>query len=168
FVGATMASETTAAATGKVGVVRRDPMAMLPFCGYHMGDYFGHWLKMGKKIKNPPKIFHVNWFRTNEQGKFIWPGYGENLRVLKWIVERSLGRVEAVQTPIGYMPRPEDILLEGASVSAEMLKSQLLTVDKKEWEAEVQSQNEFFSKLGDALPKEIRSEQEALLKRLRA
>jgi phosphoenolpyruvate carboxykinase (GTP) len=167
FVGATMASETTAAAAGQVGVVRRDPMAMLPFCGYNMGSYFRHWLDMGKKIKNPPKIFHVNWFRTDARGKFVWPGYGENLRVLQWIVDRSLGRVGAVEAPIGNMPNLEDIPLEGSGVSPETLRSQLLNIDTKEWEEELRSQNEFFGKIGDTLPREILSEQEALLKRLK-
>jgi phosphoenolpyruvate carboxykinase (GTP) len=162
-----MASETTAAAAGQVGVVRRDPMAMLPFCGYNMGSYFRHWLDMGKKIKNPPKIFHVNWFRTDARGKFVWPGYGENLRVLQWIVDRSLGRVGAVEAPIGNMPNLEDIPLEGSGVSPETLRSQLLNIDTKEWEEELRSQNEFFGKIGDTLPREILSEQEALLKRLK-
>ena len=113
FVGATMASETTAAASGAVGVVRRDPMAMLPFCGYNMGDYFQHWLDMGKKIAHPPKIFNVNWFRTDEQGHFIWPGYGDNFRVLEWILARCNDEVDARTTPIGYIPYAKDINLEG-------------------------------------------------------
>jgi len=166
FVGATMASETTAAATGAVGVVRRDPMAMLPFCGYNMGDYFAHWLEMGKKIPNPPKIFNVNWFRTDENGKFIWPGFGENFRVLKWILARCKGEVDAVESPIGYLPKPEDIDLTGIEdeVSRDTLKD-LLSVDKESWKEEHKSIGEFFEKF-DRLPKEIRDQHAALAKRL--
>jgi phosphoenolpyruvate carboxykinase (GTP) len=166
FVGATMGSETTAAATGQVGVVRRDPMAMLPFCGYNMGDYFAHWLEMGKKIPNPPKIFNVNWFRTDDEGHFIWPGYGENFRVIKWVLDRGRGDAEANETAIGYTPRPEDIETAGIEdeVSPDTLKS-LLTIDKESWAAEIEDQTEFFAKF-DRLPGEIRNQQEALKKRL--
>ena len=117
FVGATMASETTAATTGAVGVTRRDPMAMIPFCGYNMADYFGHWLEMGRKLKNPPKIFHVNWFRKDANGKFLWPGYGENVRVLKWMLDRIEGRAAATETPIGYVPAPGSLTLDGLDIS---------------------------------------------------
>ncbi|MDR1496755.1 MAG: phosphoenolpyruvate carboxykinase (GTP), partial [Clostridiales Family XIII bacterium] len=166
FVGATMGSETTAAATGQVGVVRRDPMAMLPFCGYNMGDYFAHWLEMGKKIPNPPKIFNVNWFRTDEEGHFIWPGYGENFRVIKWALDRCRGDAEANEAAIGYIPRPEDIDTTGIEdeVSAGTLK-ELLSIDKESWAAEVENQTEFFAKF-DRLPEEIRAQQTALKKRL--
>ncbi|HHV99743.1 MAG TPA: phosphoenolpyruvate carboxykinase (GTP) [Clostridiaceae bacterium] len=166
FMGATMGSETTAAAMGAVGVVRRDPMAMLPFCGYNMGDYFAHWLEMGKKIPNPPKIFNVNWFRTNDEGKFIWPGFGENFRVLKWILDRCEGKVDAVESPIGYLPDVNDIDLTGIEdeVSKETLAN-LLSIDKESWKEEINSQSEFFAKF-DRLPAEIKKQQEALIKRL--
>jgi len=166
FMGATMGSETTAAAIGAVGVVRRDPMAMLPFCGYNMGDYFAHWLEMGKKIPNPPKIFNVNWFRTNEEGKFIWPGFGENFRVLKWILDRCEGKVDAVESPIGYLPNVDDIDLTGIEneVSKDTL-AELLSIDKDSWKNEINSQTEFFAKF-DRLPAEIKKQQEALIKRL--
>ncbi|MDR1815376.1 MAG: phosphoenolpyruvate carboxykinase (GTP) [Clostridiales Family XIII bacterium] len=166
FVGATMGSETTAAAAGQVGVVRRDPMAMLPFCGYNMGDYFGHWLEMGKKIPNPPKIFNVNWFRTDDEGHFIWPGYGENFRVVKWILDRAKGSVGADETAIGYMPKPEDIDITGleGEVSLDTIRS-LLSIDKESWAQEIENQNEFFAKF-DRLPDAVRSQQKALIERL--
>jgi len=165
FVGATMASETTAAASGAVGVVRRDPMAMLPFAGYNMADYFGHWLEMGKKIPKLPKIFNVNWFRLDENGNFIWPGFGDNLRVLNWIIDRCEGRVDAVETPIGYLPKASDINIEGLDISEDVMK-ELLKVDKNVWLEEVKGQREFFSQFGDRLPKEIKDELEALENRL--
>ncbi len=164
YVGATMASETTAAATGTVGMVRRDPMAMLPFCGYHIGDYFRHWLEMGKKLTKPPKIFHVNWFKTDSNGKFIWPGFGENLRALLWMLERTQGKGGAKKTPIGHVPLPESLDTTGLEISKEALAS-LLTVDRSEWDAEIESQSEFFKKVGERLPKEILAEQAALKKR---
>ncbi len=167
FVGASMASETTAAATGRVGVVRRDPMAMLPFCGYNMGDYFRHWLNMGRKIPHPPKLFHVNWFRMDETGKFIWPGFGDNLRVLEWIIERVTGKAEAVESPIGYLPKANSINLEGLNISREKLESTLLNIDLDDWIAEAESQMEFFNKIGDTLPQEILQEHQKLLKRLK-
>lgn len=157
FVGSTLASETTAAAAGKVGVIRRDPMAMLPFCGYHMGDYFGHWLEMGKKASNAPKIFHVNWFRTNDQGEFLWPGYGENFRVLEWIINRCENKVEADISPIGFIPKAEDINREGLDVSGEILND-LLTIDIDSWMEDVKSIEEFYNKIGDRLPKELNEE----------
>ncbi|GHV08692.1 phosphoenolpyruvate carboxykinase [GTP] [Clostridia bacterium] len=157
FVGSIMASETTAAASGAVGVVRRDPMAMLPFCGYHMGDYFAHWLDMGKKVKNPPKIFNVNWFRTDDDGNFIWPGYGDNMRVLEWIMARAFDETDAQESAIGYIPKPEDINLEGSGVTLETLKD-LLSVDKELWREEAKGIHEFYAKFGDKLPKELESE----------
>jgi phosphoenolpyruvate carboxykinase (GTP) len=164
FVGATMASETTAAATGDVGVTRRDPMAMLPFCGYNMADYFGHWLEMGKKIPKPPKIFHVNWFRKGEDGKFLWPGYGENVRVLKWILERVEGRGAAQETPIGYVPAKNGLTLDGLKISGESL-DELLRVNPEDWEAEMEDSTGFLGKFGERLPQQIREEHEKLARR---
>lgn len=165
FVGASMASETTAAATGAVGVVRRDPMAMLPFCGYNMADYFRHWLSLGTKSPHLPKIFHVNWFRTGEDGKFLWPGFGENLRVLRWIVDRVHGRGQAVETPIGYIPAPTALDLEGLSLSKATLEK-LLQIDRAAWREEAEAIAEFFKKFGDRLPKELWDEHAQLLTRL--
>ena len=167
FVGATMASETTAAATGKVGVTRRDPMAMLPFCGYHMGDYFGHWLDMGKRIPHPPKVFHVNWFRKGADGKFLWPGFGENARVLKWILERVEGRTEAQETPIGFVPTPSSLTLDGLSISHQAI-AELLEVNSSDWGAEQDEVGAFLAKFGDRLPAELREEKSHLAKRLGA
>jgi phosphoenolpyruvate carboxykinase (GTP) len=167
FVGATMASETTAAATGAVGVTRRDPMAMLPFCGYNMGDYFGHWLAMGSKLKNPPKIFHVNWFRRDTEGKFLWPGYGENVRVLKWILDRIEGRAGASDTPIGCVPTPSSLTLDGLSISRDAL-NELLAVNSNAWSEEEQAVDRFFAKFGAHLPAALRDEQKALAARLLA
>ncbi len=164
YLGASMASETTTAATGAVGVVRRDPMAMLPFCGYNMGDYFKHWLQMGKQIPNPPKIFHVNWFQTDDDGKFIWPGYGENFRAVKWILDRCAGKAGAKETAIGYLPTEDDIDLSGLDFSKEELRG-ILQVDRQAWEADLNNQDEFFAKF-DRLPQEIRDEMERLKKRL--
>lgn len=166
FVGSTMASETTAAAAGEVGVVRRDPMAMLPFCGYHMGDYFAHWLEMGKLIgEKAPKIFHVNWFRTDDQGHFIWPGFGDNMRVLLWILKRCEGEVNAVQTPIGYQPKPEDLNVDGLSIDEKTLEN-LLDVDIDIWKKETGEIREFYKKFGDRLPKELHNQLEQLEQRL--
>ena len=166
FVGSTMASETTAAAAGAVGVVRRDPMAMLPFCGYHMGDYFAHWLEMGERLGDKaPKIFNVNWFRTDDDGKFIWPGYGDNMRVLMWILGRCDGSAEAAETPIGYEPRPCDIEREGLDLSEETV-AELLSVDKELWRQEACGISEFYKKFGDKLPKELSEELETLKKNL--
>ena len=165
FMGASMASETTAAATGAVGVVRHDPMAMLPFCGYNMADYFGHWLKVGQSTAQPPKIFQVNWFRTDAQGKFLWPGFGQNVRVLKWILERVRGGGKAVETPIGWIPTPDGIEREGLDLPASTLE-ELLQIDRPDWEQEVASQRQFFSQFGSRLPREIQAEHEALEQRL--
>jgi phosphoenolpyruvate carboxykinase (GTP) len=165
FVGAGMASETTAAITGAVGVTRRDPMAMLPFCGYHMGDYFGHWLEMGRSIPHPPKIFHVNWFRKGADGKFLWPGYGENVRVLKWILERVNGKAQAEETPIGFVPTKHALTLDGVEISAENM-DELLRVDAGDWQKEADQIGAYFKKFGDRLPPELRAEQAHLSERL--
>ena len=167
FVGSTMASETTAAATGAVGVVRRDPMAMLPFCGYHMGDYFAHWLEMGEKLGDKaPKIFNVNWFRTDDEGHFIWPGFGDNMRVLMWIVARCKGEVDANVTPLGYEPKPEDINIEGLDdITLDTVKG-LLDVDVDLWKEEVAGIKEFYAKCGDKLPAELNNQLAALEDRL--
>jgi phosphoenolpyruvate carboxykinase (GTP) len=165
YVGATMASETTSAATHAVGVVRRDPMAMLPFCGYNMDYYFDHWLKIGKKLTNPPKIFHVNWFRTDDTGKFIWPGFGENIRVLEWIVDRCSGKGKADTLPIGYVPTHDALDLRGLSLSDETL-TMLLGIDKESWRTELAELKEFFKKFDGKLPKELIAEYEALSARL--
>ncbi len=165
FLGATMASETTAAATGAVGVVRRDPMAMIPFCGYDMADYFGHWIAMAKDNPNAPKIFHVNWFRQDDEGNFLWPGFGDNLRVLDWIVRRCKGEAGAKETAIGYIPNPEDINTEGLDISRDTME-EILSVDKEAWKAELPGMEEFFAKFGDKLPKEIRAEIDGLKARL--
>ena len=166
FVGSVMASETTAAAAGAVGVVRRDPMAMLPFCGYNMADYWQHWLDMGGKIAKQPKIFNVNWFRTDDDGHFIWPGFGDNLRVLEWIMKRCSDEVGADETPIGYEPKPEDINLEDSGVDVETLKN-LLSVDKALWLEDVKAIREFYAKFGDKLPKTLAQELDALEARLK-
>jgi phosphoenolpyruvate carboxykinase (GTP) len=158
---ATMASETTAAIVGKVGVVRRDPFAMLPFCGYHFGDYFKHWLELGRAIKTPPKVFSVNWFRRDENGKFIWPGYGENMRVLKWVVERCEGKAGAKDTPIGRMPRYEDLYLEGLDVSRETYEK-LTNVDTTAWRDEAKDHARLFDDLKSRLPKELAQRRDEL------
>ncbi|MBE6622622.1 MAG: phosphoenolpyruvate carboxykinase (GTP) [Ruminococcaceae bacterium] len=157
FVGSIMASETTAAAAGAVGVVRRDPMAMLPFCGYDMGEYFAHWLAMGKKITKAPKIFHVNWFRTDNDGNFIWPGFGDNLRVLHWILERCEDKVDAVETAIGFVPKAEDINIEGLDISIDTIR-ELLSVDKEHWLEDLDSIKAFYAKIGDTIPAELKEE----------
>lgn len=172
FVGSILASETTAAAAGAVGVVRRDPMSMLPFCGYNMADYFQHWINMGKKVKNQPKIFNVNWFRLNENGKFLWPGFGENLRVLLWMLERCNGKVNAEETAIGYLPKPEDIDIEGIDYEIEPGKKfdagvlkDLLSIDKEAWLADVEDIKAFYARFDqNKLPNELKDE----LKKLEA
>jgi len=166
FVGSIMASEKTAAAEGQVGELRRDPMAMLPFCGYHMADYWQHWLDMEQLLTNPPKIFNANWFRTDSKGNFIWPGYGENLRVLEWILKRCTGKAGAIDTAIGYLPRPEDIDLTGmANMSTDTLRG-LLTVDADLWRKETAGIREFYKKFGCRLPGELKNCLEDLEKRL--
>ncbi|MGB6232258.1 MAG: phosphoenolpyruvate carboxykinase domain-containing protein, partial [Candidatus Acidiferrales bacterium] len=165
FVGATMASETTAAATGAVGVTRRDPMAMLPFCGYNMADYFRHWLEMGRRVSKPPKIFHVNWFRKGDDGKFMWPGYGENVRVLKWMLERIEGRGAAMETPIGNVPAAGALDLKGLDISDETMQK-LLNVDTGAWADEHDAIGKFFEKFGSRLPEELHQEHEKLGQRL--
>ena len=158
FVGSIMASETTAAAAGAVGVVRRDPMAMRPFVGYDMGDYFAHWLNMGKKILNAPKIFHVNWFRTDAEGHFIWPGFGDNMRVLMWILARCAGEVDAVETPIGFVPKAEDINIEGLeNVTIDTIR-ELLTIDTASWLEDVENIKAFYKQVGDRVPSELYDE----------
>ena len=167
FVGSIMASETTAAAAGAVGVVRRDPMAMLPFCGYNMGDYWQHWLDMGKELGDKaPKIFNVNWFRTDDEGHFIWPGFGDNMRVLMWILARCEGKAEAVATPIGYEPKPEDINIEGLKdITLDTIKG-LLDVDVDLWKADAAGIEEFYAKFGSKLPAEMKHQLDALKARL--
>ncbi|MGH7897464.1 MAG: phosphoenolpyruvate carboxykinase (GTP), partial [Candidatus Binatia bacterium] len=165
FLGATLSSETTAAATGKVGVMRRDPMAMLPFCGYDMADYWGHWLEVGRRAAKPPKIFRVNWFRTDEQGKFLWPGFGENLRVLKWVLDRCQGRGEAEETVIGHVPTLKAIDREGLDVSDDAMR-RLLNVDRAEWIEAAEGQRDYFATFGDRVPREIWHEHEELARRV--
>lgn len=157
FVGSTLASETTAAAAGKVGVVRRDPMAMLPFCGYNMGDYFAHWLEMGEKMSNAPKIFHVNWFRTNDRGEFMWPGFGDNFRVLEWILKRCENQVDAVETPIGNLPYSEDINFEEMNITDETVDN-LLKIDVNSWLEDEKGIEEFYAKIGNTVPQQLKEE----------
>ncbi|MFC1930929.1 phosphoenolpyruvate carboxykinase (GTP) [Chloroflexota bacterium] len=164
FVGATMASERTAAQYGKLGEVRRDPMAMLPFCGYNMADYFSHWLEMGKRLTNPPKIFHVNWFRTDDAGKFIWPGFGENIRVLDWIIRRCGDEADARETPIGYVPTPDALDMDGLSLSTKVIEK-LLSISAEDWAADLKGTKEFFDKFGDQLPGEMWDEYRAISQR---
>jgi phosphoenolpyruvate carboxykinase (GTP) len=167
FVGATMGSETTAAATGQVGVVRRDPMAMLPFCGYNMGDYFAHWLRMGRTLSRPPRIFHVNWFRTGHDGRFLWPGFGENLRVLMWMIERVKGRAAASETPIGLVPTLDALNVDGLGLGRTDIE-RLLSVDRDEWAAEIPEMHAFFDRFGDRLPSELSRALESLSRQVAA
>ncbi len=166
YVGSTMASERTAAADGKIGEVRRDPMAMIPFCGYNMGDYFAHWLEMGSEVSKPPKIFHVNWFRKDENRKFLWPGYGENLRVLEWILSRCHGEGKAEKTPIGFVPTKDALDLSGLNISGQTLEK-LLEVKSEDWTAELDGVKAFFEKFGKTLPKELWDQFESLKNRLK-
>jgi phosphoenolpyruvate carboxykinase (GTP) len=165
YIGATLSSETTAAAGGAQGVVRRDPMAMLPFIGYNIRDYFVHWFRMRKPMRDCPRIFHVNWFRKDENGKFLWPGFGENMRVLEWIIKRCHGQAYAVETPLGWMPRDEDINLAGLNLSAEKLQA-IQGIDLEGFKAEILSQEELFLKLAGDLPKEMIFQRELLISRL--
>ena len=165
YIGATMGSETTAATTGAVGKVRRDPMAMLPFCGYNMGDYFRHWLKMQRELSSTPRVFHVNWFRKDEDGKFLWPGFSENMRVLKWIVDRVHGRAQGKETPIGWTPYYKDMNWDGLEFSPEQF-AKLQAVDRAAWRREVMSHEELFILLHDHLPPEMIYERELLICRL--
>ncbi|HEY5020581.1 MAG TPA: phosphoenolpyruvate carboxykinase (GTP) [Steroidobacteraceae bacterium] len=165
LVGASVASETTAAATGQVGVVRRDPMAMKPFCGYNFGDYWDHWFKIGAALKNPPRIFHVNWFRRNAAGQFLWPGFGENLRVLSWILERCAGRIGAAETPIGHMPQGSDLNTRGLEISAEAL-AELNAVPRDAWRQEVAALRQYLQGFGARLPGALVSELDELARRL--
>jgi phosphoenolpyruvate carboxykinase (GTP) len=166
YLGAMMGSETTAAAAGAVGQVRRDPMAMLPFCGYHMGDYFGHWLEVGKKLAHPPRIFHVNWFRKDAGGRFLWPGFGDNMRVLKWIVDRCHGRAVGEENPLGWMPASGDIDLDGIPGYGRAQFDAAQRIDHDEWRRELDLQEELFLKLGARMPKELGYERELLRSRL--
>ncbi|MCX7906423.1 MAG: phosphoenolpyruvate carboxykinase (GTP) [Bacteroidetes bacterium] len=165
FLAATMGSETTAAAAGQVGIVRRDPFAMLPFCGYHMGEYFTHWIELGRKLPNPPRIFGVNWFRKDEQGRFLWPGFGENMRVLRWIVERVHGRAYAIESPVGWMPRYEDFDWRELAFSPERFY-ELMRIDREQWKQEMLHIEELFIRLYDRLPKELIMIRELLLSSL--
>jgi phosphoenolpyruvate carboxykinase (GTP) len=157
-----MASETTAAIVGQVGVVRRDPFAMLPFCGYHYGDYFKHWLNIGRSLKNPPRIFGVNWFRQDAKGEFIWPGFGDNMRVLKWVIERLDGKVDAVKTPLGLQPRYEDLDSGGLEGFTRERFEELTKIDPAVWRKEVKDHADYFDKLKSRMPKELYAQRDQL------
>ncbi|MDB6022030.1 MAG: Phosphoenolpyruvate carboxylase, partial [Pedosphaera sp.] len=166
YIGAMMGSEMTAAAAGTIGQVRRDPMAMLPFCGYHMGNYFQHWVAMRKLIKHPPRVFHVNWFRKDEQGEFLWPGFGENMRVLKWIVDRCEGRAHADETALGWMPRTRDFDLDGMPGYSRERLEQAQSIVVEEWHRELLIQEELYMKLYSHMPKELVFQRQLLTSRL--
>ncbi len=166
FIGATMGSERTAAQFGKQGETRRDPMAMLPFCGYHMGDYFQHWLEMGQRMTRPPKVFHANWFRQDEDGEFLWPGFGENLRVIEWILDRCRGEADAIKTPIGYIPTPDSLDMTGLTIPREKLEA-LNAIDREAWYQETEEITSFFQTFGDRFPKALWNQLESLRLRLR-
>jgi phosphoenolpyruvate carboxykinase (GTP) len=159
-----MASETTAAATGAVGQVRRDPMAMLPFCGYNIGDYFRHWLAIGKRLTNPPLIFNVNWFRKGEGGKFLWPGFGDNMRVLKWIIDRSEGSDAALKSPIGWLPGLHDLDLAELDLDHKSV-DELLEIDHEDWKKELAEHKKFFDSLGGVVPGELMKQREEVAAR---
>ena len=164
YIGATMGSETTAAASGAVGKVRRDPMAMLPFCGYNMGQYFRHWLEIGKRLTNPPLIFHVNWFRKSSDGRFLWPGFGENMRVLKWVLDRCEGHGGGADTEIGVIPRPEDFDLADLDITRETMRA-LFTIKPDEWKGELETQQQFFNSLGKDMPRELVGQHDRIAKK---
>ena len=165
LVGAGVASETTSANVGEVGVVRRDPMAMKPFCGYNFADYWTHWLSFGESLEHLPKIFHVNWFRQNADGDFLWPGFGENLRVLQWIIARCDGKMDAVESPIGFLPNSADIDTTDLDISDEALRA-LTSIDREQWQAELKSVGEYLESYGDRLPDALRQQQQAIAKAL--
>jgi phosphoenolpyruvate carboxykinase (GTP) len=154
YLAATMGSETTAAAVGATGEVRRDPFAMLPFCGYHMADYFTHWLNFGRQLPNPPRTFSVNWFRKDDEGNYLWPGYGENMRVLKWIVERARGTAQSIESPLGWVPRYEDLDWRGIEFSPRQF-DEVMSIDRESWHDEISSHDRLFVRLYDKLPKEF-------------
>ncbi|MFI5321032.1 MAG: phosphoenolpyruvate carboxykinase domain-containing protein, partial [Myxococcota bacterium] len=167
FLGSIISSETTAAAAGKVGALRRDPMAMLPFCGYNMADYWAHWLKLGKRAgAKMPRVYYVNWFRKNAAGEFLWPGFGDNGRVLKWVFERCAGKADGVVTPIGVVPKPEDLDVSGLALDADDV-AELLAVDREGWTNEVPLIREYYASFGARMPAELQSELDGLEKRLR-